>query len=114
MTNPNRRERWEREKWRNRSPEAAKEVLAMALRKAGWDREIARYSFVLHWAAIVGEKLARCTKPSCIKGDCLVITVPNSAMAQELTMHKQTILRRLRSYLHRDDTVTRIQVTVGA
>ena len=83
---------------RNLAPQGVASVLATALRRAGVDKQLNRYQFVLHWKEIVGEDIARFARPDCIQDGALVIKVMNSAWAQELSFHRETILSRLKKY----------------
>ncbi len=98
---------------RRRDPVAAEKVLALALKKYGIDKDIARYKFVLHWKEIVGEEIAKRTRPECIRKDALVVRVANSAWAQELGFQKDVILARLKKFLSGDGAVSDIQFYVG-
>ena len=84
---------------RKSEPAVAQEVLQRALARLGLDKEIARYHFVLHWQEIVGEEIAKRTKPECIKNRALVVRVTDSAWAQELSFQKRVILTRLKRFL---------------
>lgn len=90
---------------RGANPIPAEEVLKKALARLGLDREIARYRFVLHWKEIVGEEIAKRSKPECIKNRALVVRVADSAWAQELSFQKHVILTRLRRYLDQKEIV---------
>lgn len=90
---------------RQARPVQVQGVLARALKRYGLDKEIARYNFVLHWGDIVGDHLARRTKPECIRNRALVVGVSSSAWAQELSFQKQVILSRLREYLDQHEVV---------
>lgn len=98
---------------RRRDPLAAEKVLALALKKYGIDKDIARYKFVLHWKEIVGEEIAKRTRPECIRKDALIVRVVNSSWAQELSFQKEVILARLKRFLSNDATVGDIQFYVG-
>ena len=98
---------------RRRDPVAAEKVLALALKKYGIDKDIARYKFVLHWKEIVGEEIAKRTRPECIRKDALVVRVANSAWAQELSFQKDVILARLKRFLSGDTPVSDIHFYVG-
>jgi len=98
---------------RRRDPIAAEKVLALALKKYGIDKDIARYKFVLHWKEIVGEEIAKRTRPECIRKDALVVRVANSAWAQELGFQKDVILARLKRFLSHETAVSDIQFYVG-
>ncbi|MBX7145076.1 MAG: DUF721 domain-containing protein [Oligoflexia bacterium] len=88
-------------------------VLRSALRGAGLDKEIARYSFVLHWPEIVGEKVAARTTPECIRNRALVVKVPDSYWAQELSFQKQVILKRLQRFINSDEIVEDVMFYVA-
>jgi len=98
---------------RRREPLAAEKVLALALKKYGIDKDIARYKFVLHWKEIVGEEIAKRTRPECIRKDALVVRVVNSSWAQELGFQKEVILGRLKRFLAHETAVSDIQFYVG-
>jgi len=83
---------------RKASPQEVSEVLARALNRAGLDKEINRYRFVLHWKEIVGEDIARFARPEGFKDGSLIVMVMTSAWAQELSFHRETILARLRKF----------------
>lgn len=88
-------------------------VLRSALKGAGLDKEIARYSFVLHWPEIVGEKIAARTRPECIRNRALVVKVPDSYWAQELSFQKQVILKRLQRFIRSDEIVEDVMFYVA-
>ena len=96
-----------------RAPLAAEKVLALALKKYGLDKDIARYKFVLHWKEIVGEEIAKRTRPECIRKNALVVRVSSSTWAQELGFQKDIILARLKKFLSGDAAVSDIQFYVG-
>lgn len=98
---------------RRRDPVAAEKVLALALKKYGIDKDIARYKFVLHWKEIVGEEIAKRTRPECIRKNALVVRVSSSTWAQELGFQKDVILGRLKRFLSSDLAVTDIHFYVG-
>lgn len=82
-----------------RSPEKIQRVLEMALGQYGLKDQLSRYQFVLHWPEIVGEEIARRTKPEYIKNKTLIIKVQDSTWSQELTFHKKLIIERLNKFL---------------
>jgi predicted nucleic acid-binding Zn ribbon protein len=98
---------------RRRDLLAAENVLALALKKYGIDKDIARYKFVLHWKEIVGEEIANRTRPECIRKDALIVRVTNSSWAQELSFQKDVIVARLKKFLSGDATVNDVQFYVG-
>ena len=98
---------------RNAKPLAAEKILYAALKKYGLDEKIGRYHFVLRWREIMGEKLARYTRPEYLRNDQLVVSVSGSVWAQELSFHKQTILKRLQPHLEPGLRVRDIVFQVG-
>lgn len=98
---------------RKASPEKIQNVLSLALRKFGIDKQIARYQFVLRWPEIVGPDIARLTRPECIRNGALVVRVANSTWAQELSFQKEAILRRLKKFTDSDVAVSDVQFYVG-
>lgn len=88
-------------------------TLSGLLSRYNLDSEIARYDFVLHWPEIVGEEVAKRTRPECIRGGTLVIAVQNSVWAQELTFNKRVILSRLQNRLPNEEVVSDIAFYVS-
>jgi predicted nucleic acid-binding Zn ribbon protein len=91
----------------------AEGILQQALRRHGLDREIARYSFVLRWPEIVGEEIAKRTKPEFIRNGTLHIRVSDSIWAQELSFQKDVILKRLKRHLNQNEVLSNVQFFVG-
>lgn len=96
-----------------KDPLGVSQILSQALRHSGIDKEIARYKFVLHWQEIVGDKLSKISKPEMIRGKSLVVRVANSAWAQELSFHKELLLKRLRPHLESELELDDITFYVG-
>ncbi|NMC64490.1 MAG: DUF721 domain-containing protein [SAR324 cluster bacterium] len=95
------------------SPTAVEDILNSALKRFGLDEKIARYSFVSKWPEIVGEEIAKRSKPECIRGKCLVVKVIDSVWAQELSFHKQAIITRLKRHLKDKDLLEDVAFHVG-
>lgn len=87
-------------------------VLQSVLKDKGLDQQIARYQFVTKWEQIVGREIALRTKPECIRNNCLVIRVSDSAWAQELSFQKPVLLKRLRRYMDSETALRDIQFYV--
>ena len=94
-------------------PKEISQVLTDALRKYGLNKDIARYQFVLHWDSIVGDVIAKRSRPECIRNGCLVVRVTDSAWAQELTFQKEVILKRLKRFVDEDEVVSDVMFCVG-
>lgn len=98
---------------RRREPVGVQSVLSQALRQYGLENDLARYRFVLHWREIVGEEIAKKTKPECLRNGSLVVRVATSAWAQELTFQKDIIISRLKKFLGNDEVVQDLFFYVG-
>lgn len=92
---------------------AIKAILSRALAQKGLEEKVERYEFILHWPEIVGETLAKISKPDYIARKVLLVTVAHSAWAQELTFLKPTLLRKLSLYLRKGDVVEDMVFRVG-
>jgi predicted nucleic acid-binding Zn ribbon protein len=90
-----------------------KSILAKALQHKGLDEKVERYAFILHWSEIVGEALAKISKPDHISRRVLLVTVAHSAWAQELTFMKPSLLQKLKPYLRKGDFIEDIVFRVG-
>lgn len=64
-----------------------------------------RYAFILHWREIVGERLAKVSRPEVIENRRLIVQVAHPAWAQELSMIKPVLLESLAKYLRPGDVV---------
>ena len=82
---------------RKKDPEAVSKVIDLAFRKFGLADDINRYKFVLKWAEIMGDDIAKRSRPEYIKGKTLVVRAQDSTWSQELSFHKKTIITRLNS-----------------
>lgn len=87
-------------------------ILDGALSRYGIKKDLERYRFVLYWKNIVGDELAKRSRPECLRGGALVVRVPSSAWAQELSFHKSEIIKRLQPYLSPSDTVDDVRFQV--
>lgn len=94
-------------------PMPVKNALLQVLSKYNLDKDFARYEFVLKWKEIVGEEIAKRTRPECFRNGALVVAVANSAWAQELTFNKRMILNRLKKHLSESDFLNDVVFYVG-
>lgn len=95
------------------SPTAVDTILDSALKHFGLDEKIAQYSFVTRWAEIVGDEIAKRSRPECIRGKCLVVRVVDSVWAQELSFHRQSILSRLKRFIKKEEMLDDVAFIVG-
>ena len=93
-------------------PETIRDVLGRALRKAKLDSKFRQFEFRQHWDEAVGPAVAAHSKPERFSGSALVVKVDSSLWAQELSFHKQSILKRLQRFLNSDKKLTDIQFLV--
>lgn len=108
------RQPWRRGAVRNTRPARAEAVLKAALHRFGLDQEIERYRFVLHWQEIVGEEIAKLSRPESLRNGHLRVSVPSSVWAQELSFYKPVIINRLRKFLGADSAVKDVSFVVDA
>jgi predicted nucleic acid-binding Zn ribbon protein len=80
----------------------------------GLDKKIERYEFILHWHEIVGESLARISKPECIHNRTLIVRVVHSTWAQELAFMKPVLIQKVIPYLRKGDSIDDIVFRVGS
>lgn len=88
-------------------------ILGSVLRKHGLDRKIEEYDFVLRWHEIVGEKVAKVSKPDCIRKNALFVKVSSSAWAQELSFLKADLLEKLKKSSPMSSGISDIRFQVG-
>lgn len=91
-----------------------KGILSKALAHKGLDKGIERYEFILHWEEIVGESLARISKPECILNRALIVRVVHSTWAQELAFMKPVLIQKVLPYLRKGDTIDDIVFRIGS
>ncbi len=89
---------------RKKAPQKVGNILSLALRSAGIDREIARYEFVIHWQEIMGPAISSRTRPDSFKNGILTLRVSNPQWAQELVFHKELLMNRLNKFLSEGST----------
>ena len=99
---------------RRRTPTRVDSILSLALKRYGLEDKIHRYRFVSHWKEIVGEELAKRSRPDRIRGRILIVAVRNSAWAQEMSFLKKTILMRLNRFLDSDLAIEDVKFVVQA
>ncbi len=90
-----------------------KGILSKALAHKGLDKGIERYEFILHWEEIVGETLARISKPECILNRTLIVRVVHSTWAQELAFMKPVLIQKVLPYLRKGDAIDDIVFRIG-
>jgi predicted nucleic acid-binding Zn ribbon protein len=102
-----------RSKVRGGDPQPILDVLNAALARSGLARQLARYRFVTHWPQIVGEEVARRTRPEALHNGSLVIRVSSSVWAQELGFQKELVLARLQQFLDSKEVVNDVRFYVA-
>lgn len=95
-------------KYSKRQPVSVNTALHSMLKEYNLVDGFTRYQFVLRWPEIVGDEIAKRTQPECIRGTTLVVSVCNSAWAQELSFQKQIILNRLNNFKEKGKDLTDI------
>lgn len=89
----------ERVRKRGAIPATVRSILGPTLKRYGLDRGLEKYEFVLRWKEIVGEEIAKRSRPEKVRGRTLLVRVQDSAWAQELTFQKSVLLSRLKRNL---------------
>jgi len=78
----------------------ADEVIAQMLGSKEFKKAITRSNLYKFWKKIAGEKFAQNSRPfSMTAGSVMIIACKNSAVAQELSFHKKTLLEKFQPYL---------------
>lgn len=93
-------------------PLQVNDVLRRVIKHKGLEKDFERYNFVLHWEGIVGKDAATYAKPECLQKTTLFVRVSNSVWAQELSLKRQEILKKLRKFLVRGQVVRNIRFYV--
>lgn len=98
---------------RSRRPVPVQNALMSALRHYNLVEGFARYQFVSCWKDVVGDDIAKRSRPDCLRGSTLVVRVCNSAWAQELSFQKEVILKRLERFVEHGRSVKDIAFYVA-
>lgn len=88
-------------------------VLNSALKHLGVSDDINRYRFIQHWQEIVGDSIAKKSRPETLRNGILKVRVADSSWAQELTFHKQAILKRIKRFVAESEAPADVQFYVG-
>lgn len=89
-------------------PTTVQEVLHRAIKSAKLDKKFKQYEFRRHWRSVVGDSIARHAHPERFSGTALVVRVDSASWAQELSFHKESILKRLKRVLDADKEVSEL------
>lgn len=89
------------------------DALSSTLKRYGLVERFAEYEFILSWREIVGEEIAKRSRPECFQNGSLIVRVCNSTWAQELAFQKHVILHRLRKHLE-NEAIEDVVFTVGS
>ncbi|MDN5332003.1 MAG: hypothetical protein PWP45_1228 [Tepidanaerobacteraceae bacterium] len=79
--------------------EKIKNVLWNVLKKGHMERKLKEATIFVRYDEIVGERIARVSKPIFFRGDTLFIGVKNSVWAHQLLFFKTEIMERINSFL---------------
>ncbi|MFH1736997.1 MAG: DUF721 domain-containing protein [Actinomycetota bacterium] len=72
------------------------DVLDALAGRLGIRKQLKRAQVINEWADIVGERIAKETRPDRIKGAVLFVACSGSVWAQELTFLKPEIIKKIR------------------
>lgn len=82
-----------------RGPTRVAAVLADVLEQHGVRKQVERIGILDLWPEIVGEQLARVTRPKGLDEDALFVEVRSSAWLMELSLMKEEFLERVNERL---------------
>ncbi|MCC7085800.1 MAG: DUF721 domain-containing protein [Pirellulales bacterium] len=77
------------------APRQIGDVLTQLIARRGYAREISTAEIERVWAAAVGEKIAKFTRPGNIRRGTLEVVVANNLLVQELGFQKDQVLKKL-------------------
>lgn len=77
-------------------PKTVGEVIDSIVTRLGIRRRLKQAQVVERWDAIVGERIARETKPERVAGNTLFVAASSPVWAQELEFLKREILAKIR------------------
>jgi hypothetical protein len=72
------------------------EVLPGVMKSLGLDRKLRESEIAREWSSIVGEAVARRSRPGGLKGRTMLVLAENNAWMQEIRFHQGEILARVR------------------
>jgi len=87
------------------------DILPAVLRTLGLDRKFEEGRLRREWHGVVGDALARRSRPRFVKGGRLFIAVENNAWMQEIRFHQREIVERVRE-LFPDLDIHEIRLTL--
>lgn len=76
-------------------PKRVGELVDAVLDGVGVRKQVRRTEILEEWDEIVGEGIARVTRPVKVSGQALIVEVRSSAWLQELEMMKHELMKRL-------------------
>lgn len=75
-------------------------VLDALLRSLGIEQQVEQYKIFDAWNEVVGEQVAKVSKPERIRNGTLIVSVTNAPWRAELTFRKKEILEKIRATLN--------------
>jgi predicted nucleic acid-binding Zn ribbon protein len=95
-----------------RGPQKMADVLSGLFARRGYAQVQAASTCERAWRESVGEKMAKHSRPGNVRRGVLEVTVRNSAVMQELTFQKQTLLAKITGLLP-DQKIRDLKFRVG-
>lgn len=83
-------------------------ILKNTLKDLKFEENIKVYSIWKSWKEIVGENLAKQTKPGSIRGNCLSILVKNHVWMNELQYIKPELIEKINNFSENEQKIDRI------
>jgi predicted nucleic acid-binding Zn ribbon protein len=76
-------------------PQMVGDLVSKVLARRGLSERIEAASVVLEWPELVGERIARVTRPLRVSGGTLLVAVSSSPWMMELDMMRPALMRRI-------------------
>ena len=102
----------QRKQHHGRTPKKIADAMSSLLSRRGFARVMSVSAFTEVWLKVVGEKLGSHTRAGEVKRGVLEVTVRNSAVMQELTFAKMSIIKQLAAAAP-DQKVSNLRFRVG-
>lgn len=80
------------------APRSLGDALNELIRNLGFEKRIQEQKAVEHWADVVGDKIAKHTRPVACEGGKLFVEVDSAAWRQELRYMKSVIIDQLNQH----------------
>ncbi len=97
---------------KSRAPEPVNDVLERVLNSLNLGLKVKQYRILDVWKSVVGDAIARLTKPQHIRAMVLWVAVTNSTWMQQLEFMKRQIVERLNEHIG-EKVISDIRFRIG-